>query len=51
MTIKTPDGLDIYCLPDCARCRLADASPEEMDECPMKREHCVPEVCEEYTED
>lgn len=57
MNIRTECGDSIYCLPDCARCKISGISPEHMDSCPLYRydplrgETCIPESCEEYTED
>ena len=31
MTIKTSDGIDIYCLPDCAKCLFTGELVEMMD--------------------
>ena len=55
MKIRTREGIEIYCLPDNARCSICNKNPEEMDECPIKNFddlglECVPELCEEYTE-
>lgn len=48
--------IDIYVLPDNARCLHTLKNPMEMDECPMKRFDslgmvCMPGECEGYTED
>ena len=56
MDIKTTSGIDVYSLPECARCGMSDLSPELMDECPIRNfdnngEICVPELCDAYTED
>ncbi len=51
MTIKNSDGIDIYVLPDCARCALEDKSPLEMDDCPENRDFCCPDSCDYYSED
>ena len=56
MRITTPDDITIYCLPDCAKCKAAGKSPEELVECPnhtfdLFGDKCIPELCEEYTED
>lgn len=55
MNIKTEDGIIIFCLPDCARCKVCGKSPVEIDECPLHKfdvngDKCVPELCEEYEE-
>ena len=55
MNIRTPDGIEIYCLPDCAKCTYSSESPEDMDVCPIRNFddlglECVPELCEYYTE-
>lgn len=55
MEIKTIDGIEIYCLPDCAKCKLTGKSPLEMIECPIKAfddfgDVCNPDLCEHYEE-
>lgn len=55
MEIMTADGIRIYCLPDNARCKCVNASPEMLMECPICNfdyvgNICVPELCHEYTE-
>lgn len=52
MEIKTLDGIDIYCLPDNAKCLASDGcvSPEELDECPTGCEICCPDGCINYME-
>lgn len=55
MTIQTETGLEIFVLPDCARCKAAGKNPTELDKCPIYNfdddgECCVPELCEEYEE-
>lgn len=54
MTIKTDDYIDIYCLPDYAKCELAGISPEMLDDCPARKFDyygmmCLPSQCEHYT--
>ena len=56
MEIRTSEGIQIYCLPDDAKC-LADEekrSPEQMDQCPLCTKPweniCKPETCPQYTE-
>lgn len=46
------DGVDIYCLPDGAKCRADDEgrSPLEIDECPEGNEYCSGD-CYYYTEE
>ena len=56
MSIKDESGIEIYCLPDCAKCTLTGKSPEDMDECPgcyfdTFGYECHPGECEYYTED
>ena len=56
MNIRTQWGDMIHCLPECARCRITDKSPEDMDTCPILNfddfgAECVPELCEQYEED
>ena len=55
MIIKTPDGINIHCLPDCAKCKSSGKSPLEMNACPNYffddfGLECVPELCDEYSE-
>ena len=56
MIIKTIEGIDIYCLPDCARCGMSGENPTDMDECPigafdLSGYVCVPDLCDEYSEE
>lgn len=52
MTIKTGDGIDIYCLPECAKCLITGEHLEDMDECPCCDSGvCTPGSCENYIED
>ena len=56
MNIKTEWGGDIYCLPSCAKCKATGKSPEYMERCPLYNfdddgDICVPEICDQYTED
>lgn len=55
MNIRTTDGIDIHCLPENARCKIACMNPEKMHECPICNfddygDECVPELCDEYYE-
>lgn len=55
MEIKTECGIDIFCLPDNARCRCTGKDPTKMDECPLRvfdnfGLKCVPELCDMYEE-
>ena len=55
MDIKTKDGIDIFVLPESARCLITGEHLFYIDECPMKNfddfgDICVPEMCREYTE-
>lgn len=52
MQIKTLDGIDIYVLPDNARCAASDGfeSPEALLECPTGCEVCYPDGCINYME-
>ena len=55
MDIMTSDGVRIYVLPECARCKCTGISPDAMTECPLRKFDpfglmCKPDVCEEYTE-
>lgn len=48
--------INIYVLPDTARCRCTGQSPLDMDECPLRKFdylgcECWPGECDEYTED
>lgn len=56
MEIMTADGIRIFCLPDNAICKRMNTSPERFGECPMCNFDdvgyiCVPELCDEYTEE
>ena len=56
MQIKTSDGIDIFCLPDCARCEMSGKTPERMIKCPARQfdafgDLCCPGECEYYTEE
>ena len=49
MDIQTSDGIVIYCLPECAKCKLTGEHVEEMDECPCCDSGiCTPDVCYYY---
>ena len=55
MEIKTEEGLDVFVLPECARCRLTGENPMDMDCCPISKvddfgDVCMPEMCDEYQE-
>ena len=56
MEVMTADGIRIFCLPDNAICKQMNTSPEQFWECPMCNFDeagyiCVPELCDEYTEE
>lgn len=52
MTVKTSDGVDIYILPDCAKCKFTGEYIEDMDECPCCDSGiCTPDTCFNYDED
>lgn len=56
MEILTEHGIIIHCLPDNARCKVCNENPEEMTRCPIYNfddfgEYCVPNLCDEYTEE
>lgn len=56
LSLYTDGGMQYFCLPDCARCRLTGENPETMDKCPAYNfdDHgdvCVPELCNEYEEE
>lgn len=55
MNIMTESGISIYCLPECARCRVTGRNPELMDVCPNRKydafgDICIPDDCIEYEE-
>ena len=45
------DGVEICCLPDCARCELAGCNPCDLNDCPRGLSECVPSSCLYYTEE
>ncbi len=57
--VKTDDGIDIYVLPDSAKCELCGESPTDIiwlpDGCPEKKFDwdmvCKPSYCPYYTEE
>ena len=52
MDIRTTDGIDIFMLPDLAKC-MADEenrSPLILEECPDGEETCHPDCCPWYQE-
>ncbi len=57
MNVKTREGIKIDCLPDNAKCKLANENPLCMlDGCPICNFdffgwECIPELCDEYTEE
>lgn len=53
MKIQTLDGVDIFVLPDNARCAASDGfvSPLELNECPTGCEVCHPDGCINYMEE
>ena len=56
MKINTRDGVEIYVLPENAKCIRTGKSPLEMGKCPLCNfddygDECVPDVCEYYTEE
>ena len=56
MIVKHDADINIYVLPDTAKCKCSGVSPLDMDECPLRRFDCFgmecwPGECEEYTED
>lgn len=55
MIIKNKHGMELFCLPSNARCRVTGQNPERMKECPLadlpeEKEECIPEICDEYIE-
>jgi len=50
MTIMD-DGIEIFCLPDTARCKAAGCDPFDVDECPRGMDVCEPGSCDCYTEE
>lgn len=56
MDVLTVGGWNLCLLPVCAKCKITDKNPMEMDECPICNfdddgDICVPGLCEEYTEE
>ena len=51
MKIETLDGIEIYCLPECAICLVSAKNPMEMDDCPCGNHVCTPDGCMNYFED
>ena len=54
LKVCTADGIDIYVLPDCAKCTLTGKSPLDMDKCPALNfddygDVCCPVECDYYT--
>ncbi len=56
MRVREDASIDIYVLPDTARCKRTGKSPLDMDECPARMFdylgcECWPGDCIDYTED
>ena len=56
LRIRDSADIDIYVLPDTARCKCTGVSPLDMDACPLRQfdnlgMECWPGDCDEYTED
>jgi hypothetical protein len=51
MTIMDESGIEIFVLPDCARCELAGCNPCDLNDCPRGLSECVPDSCLYYTEE
>ena len=56
LRIRVDATIDIYVLPDTAKCKCTGVSPLNMDDCPLRRfdvlgMECWPDACNEYTED
>ena len=52
MRVQTSDGIDIYVLPDCAKCKITGEHIDDMDECPCCDSGiCTPDNCVNYEED
>lgn len=51
MTIMDESGIEIFVLPDCARCELAGCNPCDLNDCPRGLSECVPSSCLCYTEE
>ena len=52
MTIKTDDGINIYVLPDNAKCKLCGLDPFYAEVCPLSNcSICYPNYCEFYSEE
>lgn len=43
------DGIQCFCLPDCACCKACHKRLNEMEKCPEGNEHCDPN-CNDYAE-
>ena len=51
MTIMDESSIEIFVLPDCARCELAGCNPCDLNDCPRGLSECVPSSCLCYTEE
>lgn len=56
MKIRTSDGIEIFVLPENAKCTESGMSPEKMDKCPLNAFDmwgfcCIADRCDCYTED
>lgn len=56
LNVRASATIDIYVLPDTARCKCTGKSPLDMDECPRRMFdylgcECWPGECDEYTEE
>ena len=56
LRVRFDATIDIYVLPETAKCRCTGESPLDMDECPLHRFddsgcECWLGECDEYTED
>ena len=55
LRVRNDEIIDIYILPDSAKCKCTGVSPLDMDACPLHRfddfgMECYPGECDEYTE-
>lgn len=51
MEIMDESGIEIFVLPDCARCELAGRNPCDLNDCPKGFDVCEPGNCEYYSEE
>lgn len=56
MEVLTECGVQIFCLPDSAKCKVTGENLNLMINCPICNfddygEICVPDLCDEYSEE